>query len=504
MRVKVSKSKNSNSFSIIKDISVNGKRTTKIVKTLGNEQRLRREHPDYEPLTWAKLQAKKLTSQEQSDQEQLIRKFSAAKLIDKDKQRVFNVGYLFLDAVFSQLGLQAGCRQIQSRTSTHYNLYDILAMLVYARILSPASKRSSLEYAQELLGFPTPGLHDIYRALSLLADKRDQLVSQVYHHTSKLATRDTRVLYYDCTNFYFEIEEAAGLKQYGVSKEHRPNPIVQMGLFMDANGLPLDFCLFDGNKNEQPSLKPLEKEILRDFKLSDFVVCTDAGLSSAANRRYNSIANRHFITTQSIKKLKKHLKEWALDPNGWRKPQGKKEYSFEQIDFAHDDAIYYKMRPINEKGIKQNLFVTFSPKYLRYQRQVRQGQLDRAIKQAQTKQSVARRNPNAPARFITVKHYTAAGEKAEQVQYLINREKIKEEEQYDGFYGICTDLQASPVELIKINKSRWEIERCFREMKTEFQARPVYLKRDDRIEAHFLTCFLALLTFRLLKQKLPG
>lgn len=228
------------------------------------------------------------------------------------------------------------------------------------------------------------------------------------------------------------------MKQYGFSKEHRPNPIIQMGLFMDANGLPLSFTLFDGNQNEKPSMKPLEKEIIRDFKLSDFVVCIDAGFPSKQNRQYNSLGNRHFITIQSIKKLKKSLKEWALGPNGWKKPNSKQE------------------------GRKNN--------------------------------------PNDPARFITEKHFTENGEKADKVQYVINKDQIKKEEMFDGFYGICTDLEASPLELIKINKSRWEIERCFREMKTEFQACPVYLRREERIKSHFL----ALLVFRLFKQKVPG
>lgn len=504
MRVKVTKNKNSQSFYVIKDVNVNGKRTTKIVAALGNEAQLRKAHPDYEPLIWAREQAKILTQKEKNNLATSIKKFSAAKLIEKDKQRSFNVGYLFLQDIISKLGLKRACQHIQKATKTEYNLYNILALLIYARILAPGSKKSSLAYMKEMLGVEVPKLHDLYRALSLLAEHKEELVSASYHHSTDIKPRDTRVLYYDCTNFYFEIEAAEDMKQYGVSKEHRPNPIIQMGLFMDANGLPLSFTLFDGNKNEQPSMKPLEKKIMRDFKLSDFVVCTDAGLSSNQNRRYNSFGNRHFVTTQSIKKLKKNLKEWALDPNGWQKPGNKQEYNLNELDLENDDSVYYKMRPINENDLEQNLFVTFSPKYLRYQRQIRQGQIDRAIKQANSKQRRKRSNPNDPARFIKEKHFTKDGEKANQVQYLIDEDKIKKEALFDGFYGICTDLEASPLELIKINKNRWEIERCFREMKTEFQARPVYLRREERIKSHFLVCFLALLVFRLFKQEVPG
>lgn len=472
--------------------------------TLGNENQLREEHPDYEPLAWAKKQASLLTQQEKANQNALIKSFSAAKLITKDKQRSFNVGYLFLQDILSQLGLKDACKKIQTQSRIKYDLYNILALLIYARILSPASKKSSLAYMQEMLGIEAPSLHDVYRALSLLSEHKEELVSASYRHSINVRPRDTRILYYDCTNFYFEIEAAEDMKQYGVSKEHRPNPIIQMGLFMDANGLPLSFTLFDGNKNEQPSMKPLEKEIMRDFHLSDFVVCTDAGLSSSQNRQYNSFNNRHFITTQSIKKLKKNLKDWALDPNGWQKPNEKHIYNINELNLETDDSVYYKMRPINENGLEQNLFVTFSPKYLRYQRQIRQGQIDRAIKKADSKRKAKRNNPNDLNRFIKEKHFTKEGEKASQVQYLIDEERIKKEKTFDGFYGICTDLEASPLELIKINKNRWEIERCFREMKTEFQARPVYVRREERIKSHFLVRFLALLVFRLLKQAIPG
>lgn len=427
-----------------------------------------------------------------------------AKLIAKGEQRTFNVGYLFLQEIVSKLGLKKACKNIQKKTRTKYDLYNILALLIYARILFPASKQSSLTYIKDMLGVKEPELHDIYRSLSLLAQHKEALVSAAYHHSTKVRPRDTRILYYDCTNFHFEIEAAEDMKQYGVSEEHRPNPIIQMGLFMDANGLPLSFTLFDGNQNEQPSMKPLEKEIIRDFKLSDFIVCTDAGLSSKQNRQYNSLGNRHFITTQSIKKLKKSLKEWALDPNGWKKPNSKQEYNLNKLDLDNDDSIYYKMRPINEDKLEQNLFVTFSPKHLRYQRQICENQINRAIKQANSKQKGRKNIPNDPARFITEKHFTENGEKADKVQYVINKGQIKKEEMFDGFYGICTDLEASPLELIKINKRRWEIERCFREMKTEFQACPVYLRREERIKSHFLVCFLALLVFRLFKQKVPG
>ena len=324
--------------------------------------------------------------------------------------------------------------------------------------------------------------------------------------------------FYDCTNYFFEIEQEEGLKQYGYSKEHRPNPIVQMGLFMDGDGMPLAFSINTGNTNEQVTLKPLEKKILEEFELSKFVVCTDAGLSSVDNRKYNNIGGRAFITTQSIKKLKKHLKEWALEQTGWRLPSKNGEYDISLIEDSdylkkiakvygenidiHSET-FYKERWIKEDELEQKMIVTFSIKYKNYQRSIRSEQIERAeklIKSNPTKLKKA--NQNDYKRFIKKLNVTNEGEIAEKELYSVDTNVIAAEEKFDGFYGICTNLDDSPFEIIKINHRRWEIEECFRIMKSEFKARPVYLKREERIVAHFTTCFISLLIYRILEKRL--
>jgi transposase len=326
------------------------------------------------------------------------------------------------------------------------------------------------------------------------------------------------VIYYDCTNYFFEIEQEEGLKQYGYSKEHRPNPIVQMGLFMDGNGIPLAFCIDKGNTNEQTTLKPLEKKILKDFELSKFVVCTDAGLSSAENRKYNDMGERAFITTQSVKKLKKFLKDWALEETGWRIPGKKGIYDISKLDDTQylkqlaehckenidpKTEIFYKERWIKEDGLEQKLIVTYSVKYRDYQRNIRSNQIERAenlIKTNPTKLNKV--NQNDYKRFISKTHVTKDGDIAEKEIYGIDGKVIASEEIFDGFYAVCTNLEDKPAEIIKINHRRWEIEECFRIMKTEFKSRPVYLKLDDHIKAHFTTCFISLLIYRILEKKL--
>ena len=321
--------------------------------------------------------------------------------------------------------------------------------------------------------------------------------------------RQTGVLFYDCTNYFFEIEEGNGLKQYGKSKEHRPNPIVQMGLFMDKSGIPLAFCINKGNTNEQTTLVPLEKQLMRDFSLSQFVVCTDAGLSSESNRMFNNFGNRCFITTQSIKKLKKELKDWCLESTGWHLKDHAGTFDISKLEENDEtmDLVFYKERWVEgydqERDIEfnQNLIVTYSLKYKKYLQKVRKNQIDhalRAIKDGRTES----RNQNDFRRFIKKTVCTDDGEIAEHQVYDIDEEVVAEEAKYDGFYAVYTNLEDDASEIAKINHDRWEIEESFRIMKTEFKARPVYLQRDDRIQAHFLTCFISLLIYRILEKKL--
>ena len=507
MRVKASKNKNSISYSIIKDFKTKaGKRTTKIVKALGNREDIAKAHPEFsDPLDWAKKQAEILTQKEKAGNVLVIKQYDTNKLIERNKPNQLNIGYLFLQHIYYELKLNEVCFEIKDKLAIKFDLNKILAQLIYTRILFPNSKKASYDLFPSLLTLNTDPvkLHDIYRGLTLLAENTDYLLAKAYENSRKITKRNTHILFYDCTNYFFEIEQEDGIKRYGVSKEHRPNPIIQMGLFMDGSGIPLAFSLFDGNKNEQPSLKPLEKKILKDFKLSEVVVCTDAGLSSNSNRKFNDRFGRHFVTTQSIKKLPANQKAWALAKNGWRRTGSSRIYSLNQINLETNNHIYYKKLPIHENNLEQYLFVTFSPKHLRYQRHIRKGQIERAFEKLDHTSSLKHKKPNDPVRFIKEKHFTIEGEKATKTQYIIDQSVIKEEQKYDGFYGVCTNLEATAEELIAINKQRWDIEQCFRTLKTDFKARPVYLQREDRIKAHFLTCFIALLIWRLLKSKLP-
>ena len=503
MKVSISKSKNTTIYYLSKSVRVGNKTTTKTVEKIGTYEEIKKICGDMDPLDWAKDYAAKRTAEEKSHKQDIIMRFSSSALIDKNMRRSCNAGYLFLQDIYYSLGINQICDSISEKYKFDYDLNDILSMLVYSRIIAPGSKLSSLESAQGFLEQPKCELHQVYRALEIIAKENDFFQAALYKNSQNVINRKKEVLYYDCTNYYFEIEDEDEFRKYGVSKEHRPNPIIQMGMFMDADGIPLAFSLFDGNQNEQPSMSPLEQKIIKDFDTSDFIVCTDAGLSSTANRKFNSIQGRGFVTTQSIKKLKGFLQDFCLEDDGWYLPGSNKKYKLSELNEETDyDKIFYKDRWMNENNLEQHLIVTYSLKYRNYQRTIRERQVDRAKKLIESPSKLAKNKTNDPKRFIEQEHCTSEGEVASKTITSLNQNQIDNEEKYDGLYAVCTNLEYDVSNIIKINQKRWEIEECFRIMKTEFKARPVYLSRKDRITAHFTTCFTALVIYRILEQKL--
>ena len=508
MRVTTSKSKNSESFYITQSYTnAQGKSTSKTIRKLGTLAELsKRLHTDRDGvLAWANEQARLETARYKSEKEDalVMVPFHSNKLMDYHKQKLFTGGYLFLQSVYYGLKMDSICRKIKSRYKFEYDLNAILSDLIYTRVLVPSSKSSSFRTAEQFLEPPTYRLHDVYRALSVLAREMDFIQAEVYKNSFFLGGRNDRILYYDCTNYYFEIEQEDGDKKYGKSKEHRPNPIIQMGLFTDGDRLPLAFSLFPGNQNEQKSLKPLETKILQQFGCEKFIYCSDAGLASEDNRAFNHMGQRSFIVTQSIKKLPAEDRTWALSRSGFKRLSDDASMDITKLSEDDKDQLYYKDEPFTTKKLHQRLIITYSPKYAAYQKAVRAEQIARAEKMVSNGTlKKQRKNPNDPARFVNKIAATEEGEKAK-IHYYLDLDKIAEEELYDGLYAVCTDLLEDDVaDILKVSEGRWQIEDCFRTMKTDFEARPVYLTREDRIKAHFLTCFLSLLHFRLLKRSL--
>ena len=514
MRLSYSKSKNATSLYVIKDFTHNNKRTTKIVEKLGTLKDLEKKLNGQDPIEWAKKYIDDLNKKQKQENRDVLVKFSPSKFIKKDHKHSFNGGYLFLQKIYHDLGIDKICQDISHKYRFIFDLDSILSRLIYGRVIFPSSKLATFQLSKKFIEQPNFDLHQIYRALELLAKETDFIQSSLYESSLKVSKRNTGLLYYDCTNYFFEIEQEDGYKQYGPSKDHKPNPIVQMGLFMDGDGIPLAFSINRGNINEQLTLKPLEKKIIADFELSKFIVCTDAGLASNANRKFNDKDGRAFITTQSIKKLKKHLKRWALAPDGWKLPGSDKTYDISKLDEMIDQAnpqdkakirakVFYKQRWIKENGFEQRLIVIYSIKYRDYQSNIRNSQIQRAQNLIATNPTKIKKcNANDYKRFIHKTHYTPDGELAPKESYSIDCALIKKEEAFDGFYGLCTNLEDDPSQIIKVNHRRWEIEECFRIMKSEFKARPVYLSKDDRIQAHFTTCFISLIIYRLLEKRL--
>jgi len=486
----------------------NGKTSSRIYRKLGKLNELLRQFDgDFDAMmTWAKCEAQKDTEEYNAKTSDVSISLSRTAYIPKDEERCFQAGYLFLQKLCTQLKIDSICKKISKRHKYTYDLGAILTDLIYARILFPSSRLSSFSYCKTLLEPPKYELQNVYRALSVMAEESDFIQEELYKNSNFVHPRNKKVLYYDCTNYYFEIEQEDELRRYGKSKEHRPNPIVTMGLFMDADGIPLAFDVFPGNQNEQTTLKPLETKIIRDFACSEFIFCSDAGLGSKSNRRFNSFGNRSYVITQSLKKMRGEDRQTALNPKQFRRLGSDKFIDISTLDESDPDiyeTIFYKEVPVVNGNMDETVIVTYSPKYRAYQKRIREQQISRAIKMiGQPGRKRKGKNQNDPARFIKTTNVTDDGEIAEKKICELDLDKIRDEEKYDGFYAVITNLEDDIRGILKINRQRWEIEENFRIMKTDFEARPVYVRREDRIRAHFLTCYISLLVYRLLEKKI--
>lgn len=486
----------------------NGKTATKIHRKLGKLNDLLQQFSgDYDAMmAWARSEAEKDTMEYNAKTGNVSVSLSKSAYIPRNEERCFPVGYLFLQKLCTELKIDSICRKISKRHKYTYDFSAILTDQIFSRILSPSSKLGSYSYCQTLLEPPKYELQNLYRALSVMAEESDFIQEELYFNSNFVHPRNKKVLYYDCTNYYFEIEQDDDFRKYGKSKESRPNPIVTMGLFMDADGIPLAFDVFPGNQNEQTTLKPLETKIIRDFACSEFIFCSDAGLGSKANRRFNSFGNRSYVISQSLKKMRREDRQIALNPKQFRRLGSNKFIDISTLDESNPDiyeTIFYKEVPVVNGDMDEIVIVTYSPKYKAYQKRIRGQQIARAVKMIEQPGRKRRgKNQNDPARFIKSTAITEDGEVAGRNIYDLDSDRISEEEMYDGFYAVITNLEGDVGEILKINRQRWEIEENFRIMKTDFEARPVYVRRDERIKAHFLICYISLLVYRLLEKKL--
>ena len=554
MRVAKHDTKGGTSLYIIRDVtkqkvnedgSTRTVRTTETIRDLGTEAEIKEKYKCDDALAWANEQVR-IMEEEQPGRNLLV-PFNPKALIPLDQINSVDIGYLFLQKIYYELRIDLICKHIAARHSFQYDINDILMKLVYERILHPSSKLSTYRSAQHLLEKPSFSYHDVPRALSVMATEFDTIQSELYEYSSKVIPRNTKVLYYDCTNFFFEIDaddeiddatadkHEIAARKHGASKEHRPLPIVQMGLFMDYTGIPLAININRGNRNEQTTMIPLEEKILSEFEISKFVVCTDAGLSSDANRKYNNFGERSFITTISIKdkKISKELQDWCLEPTGWHLEGSDKVFDIRELEESPEvlesnyNLIFYKEKLIegydDERDIEfnQTIFVTYSLKYKYYTKRLRDAQVERAMKALDAGASkIDKNSQNDYKRFIKreasvvqAKKGSTEKKKGEntpddetkaQIVYTLNQDAIDSEERFDGFYAMTTNLDDNITDILNIVKGRWEIEESFRIMKHDFEARPVYLGRNDRIKSHFLTCFIALLVYRILERRLGG
>ena len=525
MRLSVTHTKNNTYFYMIKSFRNNGKNTTKIIECLGNLEEVTKKANGEDPVIWAKNYVKQRTNEESENNCTYFEKLVEGEDLDSN-QKIYNIGHIFSRKIFEELELNQLCKKIKKKYKIEYELSDILEDLICTRIMYPSSKFSSYEDSKKFLRQPKYKLYDVYRALDVISKEKETIEKWCYEKSlSIIKERNTKVLYYDCTNYFFEIEmednddlknKKQGLRKYGKSKENRPLPIAQMGLFIDGTGYPLAFNINSGNTNEQTTLRPLEKQIMEDFKLSKFLVCTDAGLGSFCNRDFNTKGDRIYIVTQSLKQLPSEYQTDALSLLGWHILGSNNSINISKINKydPKNKNIYYKevlmKRTKNDAKTKkkitlnERMIVTFSPKYAAYQKNIRDAQILRAKEIIEKcPEQFSKLPQNNAKRFIKKENITDDGECAEKYKLYYKENLEKYEAQFDGLYALCVPekTEGNIEEILQISKGRWEIEESFRIMKSEFKARPVYLHLDERIKAHFTICYLSLLVYRILEKE---
>ena len=526
-----------------------GKSTTRNYKRIGKHSELLAITDD--PLSYAKEEIKRLNEEFRVGKSEFsISVDFNQKVTPSDHEfshsEAVNIGYFFIQYIYQKLELHKFFGELTSNRRFAFDSDAIHRFLVYSRMLDPRSKFSTHARLDHYFEKPDFTYDSIFEVMELLADHSKEYLSWLYQKSNSVIQRDTSVLYYDCTNYYFEAEQEdegiidevtgeslRGFRQYGVSKEHRPNPIVQMGLFMDKNGIPLSMCLDPGNTSEQLTAIPLEKDVIQALDHTDFIYCADAGLGSLNIRRFNDMGGRHFIVTQSVKKLSDPLKEAVFNDFDYKLLSSDQDVTLDYMksfdkndpnnrslynDWAYkvicaDKAVDLGLTELKElqngktakrksyATLKQKVIITFSRKMMEYQRTVRAKQIERARRSLNGDPEEIKKGNNDVKRFLKRICTDKNGNKVK-VRYELDMDKIHEEEKYDGFYAVATNLDYPAQKVLNIAHKRYQIEDCFRIMKTNFDARPVYHYKEEMIKAHFLICYTTLLIYRLMECKL--
>lgn len=536
-RIKTNKYTNTQSYCIIEDYKRNGKRTTRVVENIGNYQKVSMlaKEQGIDVDTWLDnyLNDYRKRNGFISDSEKVIIEKYSNKIIPKDKINKFNVGYLFLKDIYYSLRLDKIVKYITEKYKFKFDLNEVLCNLILSRIIYPSSKLKTYELSKNFIETPKYNLENLYRGLTYLNNDLDYIQKQLYNNSKSVIDRNTKIMYFDCTNYYFDINEETELQKYGHGKDGKAKPLVGMGLFMDGNGLPIAMNIFPGSDSETKQLIPLQEQIANDFDLEDkkTIICTDAAMCTDEIKQFNIKDGRSFVITQSIKKLKQIYKDEIFKDDNWR-IVGDLTHIYKLSDILNDEekskvhyeTVFYKIVQTETAHVVQDLIVTFQIKYRDYLRNVRNGQIERAKKKISSSNNGDKiklsNNPNDYRRLIkedvkvieskkksnNEKNSNSLNESNKKEKYSysysIDEDAIKEEEKYDGYYGITTNLTGDINGILAISKNRWEIEESFRILKTDFDSGTVHLSREDRIKAHFLTCFISLLIYRILENKL--
>lgn len=521
MKLKLIKSKIATTAYVQKSVRIGSRVTTKTVARLGTLEEIERREGCADALAWCRAKVAEMTAAEKDRSKPVVVQFKPGVRARRGVDPLRVGGDMLMAGLYRSLGLPDICAGIQRGGRSRYDLNEILRTLVMGRILFPGSKLATREQSRRFIKSPEFSAEEMYRGLSLLSGGIDAIQAEVFRRSKSVLKRNTGVIFYDCTNYYFETDEEDGLRRRGKSKEGRPNPIVQMGLFMDYDGIPLAFVVFPGNASEQTTLQPLEERLADDFGLTEFIVSTDAGLGSEDNRRYNITEGREYICVQSLPQLSETDRRMAVAPEGWRVAvrdrdlgpvvpgdERREVFNLGELDMERERHTKFYKEILVEKKLRgggarmERVIVTCCHDFALYLRRKREQRLAKAEKIVSRKSTKSRQSQQDPRRYVETRYCTRDGEIAEHIVMGIDKRIIEQEEQLDGFYAYGTSLEDDAVDILRVRGFHGEIEHLFRTTKSFLEARPVYLQRSERIKSHFLICFLAMTILKILQKQL--
>ena len=479
-----------------------GKTRQKTIQTLGYLDELKKEYDD--PVAHFKKITKELDQTRKKENSAIHLSIHPQSSLPVGTDNRKNFGHVAFSYLYHELELDYFINNRRRYTKAEYNHNAIFKLLIYSRLLKPSSKKKAFEHRNLFFDKMDFSLENVYRALTFFNKHKDEMLLSLHKRVSTLYGRDTSLVYYDVTNYYFEIDKQDDMRRKGVSKEHRPDPIIQMGLFMDTDGIPLTYGLYPGNMLDKQTLIPMIRKIRKDYEIGRIIIVGDKGMMAGNNIRQILLDKNGYVLSYSIRGANAAFKEYVLEEDGYR--IGSEGFKIKSRIYPREITVSTLKDKKQKVRIQEKQVIFFSQKYADKAKADREGALRKAKHLISSPSAYNRSTTHGAAKYVkNLTFSTDSGEVLQDAKHILffDNERLSEEEKYDGYYAIVTsEVDTEDEKIIEMYRGLWKIEESFRIIKSDLKTRPVYVSSKDHIEAHFLTCFVALVLARLMEKKL--